>query len=170
MPGDDRQPGGLDALQERARTRATSKIGRVTTNSAPASTLYSNRLNSSSRFGAAGIHRHADVKPRRRADRLAADVAAVIEARHQVGQADRVDVEHGGRVRVVADAARVAGDEHQVAQPHRMRAEQIGLDADQVAIATGVVQQRLDARLLLDQHRQRQAADARARSGARRRC
>ena len=37
--GDDRQPRVLDPLQERARTPATSNTGRVTTNSAPASTL-----------------------------------------------------------------------------------------------------------------------------------
>ena len=45
----------LDPLQERARTPATSKTGRVNTNSAPASTLYSNRRSSSSRFDAAGF-------------------------------------------------------------------------------------------------------------------
>ena len=79
-----------------------------------------------------------------------------------VGQADRVDVEDGGRVGIVADAPWIAGDEHEIAQPHRVRAEQIGLDAEQVPIAAGVVQQRLDAGLLLDQDRERQGADARA--------
>ena len=41
----------------------------------------------------------------RRADRLAADVAAVVEPRDDVGQADRIDVEHRRRIRIVADAA-----------------------------------------------------------------
>ena len=45
---------------------------------------------------------------------------------------------------------------------HGMRAQQIGLDADQVPIATRIVQDGLDTGPLLDQHRQRQAADARA--------
>src|SRR5713101_1815846 len=39
------------------------------------------------------IHRHADEKRGRRADRLSADVASVVEARDHVGQPDRVDVE-----------------------------------------------------------------------------
>ena len=49
-----RQPGGLDALRKTLEC-GHSKTGLVTTNSAPASTLYSNRLNSSSRFGAVGL-------------------------------------------------------------------------------------------------------------------
>ena len=110
------------------------------------------------------IHRHADVKRRRRANRLAADVAAVIQARDDVGQADRVDIEHRRRVGIVADAARIAGDEQQVPHAHRVRAQQIGLDTEEIPIATGVMQQRFDSGLLLDEHRQRQRADARARA------
>ena len=110
------------------------------------------------------------MKRRRRANRLAADVAAVIQARHDVGQADRVDVEDRRGVGIVADAPGIAGDEQQVAQAHRVRAEQVGLDAEQVAIAAGIVEQRLDARLLLDQHGERQRAQARAGAQAVREC
>ena len=41
-----------------------------------------------------------------------------------------------------------------------MRAEQIRLDADQVPIPARVIQHRLNPRLLLDEHRERQRADA----------
>ena len=70
-----------------------------------------------------------DVERRRRADRLAADVASAIEARHGVGQADRVDVEHERRVGVVARLARIAGEDQEVAQADRVRAEQVRLHA-----------------------------------------
>ena len=42
---------------------------------------------------------------------------------------------------------RVAGREQDVPHAHRVRADQIGLHADQRAVAAGVVQQRLDAPL-----------------------
>ena len=96
-----------------------------------------------------------------RTDRLPADVAAVIQPRHDVGQPDRVDVEDGGRVRIIADAPGIAGDQQQIAQTHRVRAQQVGLDAEQVAIAAGIVQDGLDARLLLHEHGERERADAR---------
>ena len=86
----------------------------------------------------------------------------MVQPRDEVGEADRIDVEDRRRVGIVADAARIAGDEHEIAQAHGVRAEQIGLDAQQVAVAARVVQQRFDARLLLDQHGERQGADARA--------
>ena len=41
------------------------------------------------------------------------------------------------------------------------RAQQVGLDAEHVAVAAGVVQHRLDAHLLLDQDGQRLVAHAR---------
>ena len=106
----------------------------------------------------------------RRANRLAADVAAMVQARHDVGQPDRIDVEHGRGVRIIADAPGIAGDEQQIAQAHGVRAEQVGLDAEQIPIAAGVVQQRFDARLLFDQHRQRQARSAARRREGRRGC
>ena len=46
--------------------------------------------------------------------------------------------------------------------PIDMRAEQVGLHAEQVPIAAGVVEDRLDAGLLLDEHRRRQRAHPRA--------
>ena len=74
----------------------------------------------------------------------------MIEARDGVPETDRVDVEYRRRVGIVADAARIAGDEHQVPHAHRVRAQQVRLDAQEVAIATRVVQQRFDPGLLLD--------------------
>ena len=94
----------------------------------------------------------------------------MIEARHDVGQTDRVDVEDRGGVGIVADPARIAGDEQQIAQAHGVRAEQIRLDPEQVPVAAGVVQQRLDAGLLLDQHRERRARSTARRRAGRRGC
>ena len=114
------------------------------------------------RIERAGIGGDADVKRRRRADGLPADVGAAVEPRDHVRQADRIDVEDAGRVRIVADLRRIAGDEQQVADAHRVRAEQIRLHAEQVPIAAGVVEDRLDAGLLLHQDRRRQRAHPRA--------
>ena len=145
-----------------ARRPARSKTGRVTTNSAPASTLYSKRRSSSSRFGAAGF---TDTPmwnavgapigwPPTSQPWLSRDTTLV----RPIESTSNTAVASG----IVADAARIAGDEQQVAQAHRVRAEQVRLDAEQVPIAAGVVQQRLDAGLLLDEHGQRQRADPRA--------
>ncbi len=69
-----------------------------------------------------------------------------------------------GRVGIVAGVRRIAGDQQDVADPHRVRAEQIRLHAEQVAVAARVVKDRLDPRLLLDHHRRGQRADSRART------
>ena len=41
---------------------------------------------------------------------------------------------------------RIAGHDQQVANAHRLRAEQVRLHAEQVPVAAGVVEDRLDAR------------------------
>ena len=64
--------------------------------------------------------------------------------------ADRVGVEHAGGVRIVAQLGRVAGDEQDVAHAAGRAGQQVGLHADQVAVAAAEVQDRLDAGLLLD--------------------
>src|SRR5215831_18401386 len=61
-----------------------------------------------------------------------------------------------------ADAAGIARDEQQVAQAHSVRPQQVRLNAEQISVATRVVQDGLDACSLLDQHGERQSADARA--------
>ena len=154
------------AILARKRSKAaTSKIGRVTTNSAPASTLYSKRRSSRSRSRGGRVHHHAGQQRRRLANRLPRHVEAVIEPAHHVGEADRVDVEDRRGIGVVADLAHVAGDAEQVAHAHRVRAEQVRLDAEQVAVAARILEQRLDAGLLADEGGQRQRADARAAAG-----
>ena len=100
------------------------------------------------------------MKAGRRPDRLSTDVEAVIEPRNHVSKADGIDVEHRRRVGIVADHARLAGHRDEVADPHRVRAEQIRLHAEQVAIAAGELQHGFDPRLLLDEHRERQRAHA----------
>ena len=53
--------------------------------------------------------------------------------------------------------------QQQVADAHRVRAEQVGLHAEQVPVAAGVLQDRLDAGVLLES-----APPVTARSSARR--
>ena len=115
-------------------------------------------------IGRPRIQRDADVECRRLANWLLADIQAAVEPRHHVGQADRIDVVDGGRVRVIADARRIASDDQQVAHAHRVRAEQIRLHPEQVSIAARVVEDGLHAGLLLDDERRRERAHPRARA------
>jgi hypothetical protein len=92
----------------------------------------------------AGICRNTDVKCGRLSNRLAADVLAAIQFGRQIGETNRIDFIHGRRVRIVTDARRIAGDDQEIADSHRVRAEQIRLHADHVAVAAGVVQDGLD--------------------------
>ncbi len=86
--------------------------------------------------------------------------------RHHVDEADGVDIENGGGVGIVAQLGRVAGEAEDVVQPDGRRAEQVRLDAENVAVAAGVMQHRLDAGVLLDLDAE--ALRAHARRGARR--
>jgi hypothetical protein len=83
---------------------------------APASTFHSKRRISSSRLTAPGIDADADRKCRRFADRVVAEIEPVIELVDHIRQADRVDVENGGRVRIRAHLWRIAGDDQQIVQ------------------------------------------------------
>ena len=98
------------------------------------------------------------------ADRVGADVEAVIEAADDVDEADGVDVEDRRGVGVVAELGRVAGEAEDIAQADRRCAKQVGLDAENVAVAAGVVQDRLDAGVLLNLDAE--ALGAHARRGA----
>ena len=111
-------------------------------------------------IGRERIDRDANVKSRRRPDRLPADIESAIEPRDHVDETDRVHVEHGRRVGVRPLLRRIARCQQDVAQSQLVRTDQIRLHADQMAIAAGVVQQRLDGRLLLDERRQGQCARA----------
>ena len=94
------------------------------------------------RFRATG-HRKAGLPlhcPSRRID-------ASIEARHHAETADRVEVIHRRSMRVVTHLRRVAGYDHQVVQAQRVIGEQVGLQAEQVAIAHAEMHQRLHAKL-----------------------
>ena len=99
---------------------------------------------------------------RRRANRLATDIDAVIEARDGVQQANRIDVDDRRGIGIVGDERHVAGDHDDVADAHGMRAEQIGLQAQETSIARRILQDGFDPRPLLDQHGQRQRAETRS--------
>ena len=89
----------------------------------------------------------ADVQAERGPDQVAGQVAAVVQVVHDPDQADRVHVVDRRRVGIVAELGRVAGDREDVAQAQRVGAEQVRLDAEQVPVAAGVVQDRVDADL-----------------------
>ena len=91
---------------------------------------------------------------------LSTDVEPAIELRGKVRQANRVDLEDRRRVGVVADPRRIAGYDQQVAHLHRVRAEQVRLHADHVAVTAGVVKNRFDAGLLLHHDRGGERAHA----------
>ena len=99
-------------------------------------------------------------------DRVLPDVEPVVQIVDDVHQADRVDVEDRGCVRIVAQLRRIAGEAENVLQPDRRCAQQIALNAQHIAVAAGVVQDRLDADVLLDLHAE--ALRAHAGAGARR--
>jgi hypothetical protein len=96
---------------------------------------------------------------------VGAPIDAVIEARHHVGEADRIDVEHPGRLGIVAHDRRIARRNEEIAQPHGVRPQQVRLHPEQVPVAARVVQEGLDAGALLDQDRGGQRAGRRAHPG-----
>ena len=164
---DDRHAHVSHVGRRNASNASTSNTGLVTANSAPASTLYSKRRTSSSSRGDVGFTITPIVKRRRLADRLAADVAPVVQPRDDVGQADRVDVEHQRRVRVVAELARIAGDAASrlrtpiACAPSRSDCMPSRLRSRQEYCSTVSM-----PAVLLDEHRQRQRAHPRAAAAA----
>jgi len=62
-----------------------------------------------------GIDRDADVEGRGGVDGAAVVVLALVQAGHQLCEADRVDLVHAPRAGVVADFGRVAGDREDIA-------------------------------------------------------
>ncbi len=110
----------------------------------------------------ARIGAHADHQGRLRSHRVAADIQAVIQIADDVDQADGIHVENRRGIRVRAHARRIAGDADQVADAGGVRAQQFGLDAQNVAVAAAEVEHGLDAGVPLDEL----AGDLRAHAGA----
>jgi hypothetical protein len=67
------------------------------------------------------------------------------QAGHHVEQLDRIEVEDRARIGVIAELAVVSGEDQQVLDPQCRGAEQVGLQRHPVAVATGDLQDRLDA-------------------------
>ncbi len=84
----------------------------------------------------------------------------MIESIHQVGEPDRVDVEHGGGVGIGAHLRWIARDDQDVAQSRRRGAEHVRQHAQQVAVAARVVGDRLDSHLALDDDGREQRSHA----------
>ncbi len=69
-----------------------------------------------------------------------------------VRQADGVDIEYGGRVRVRPHLWRIAGDKQQIVQSQGCRAEQVRHHTEQISVAATVMQNGLNADLAFDEH------------------
>src|SRR5262249_10233099 len=100
------------------------------------------------------VRANADGEPRPAANRIAADVQPEIQVVNDVHQTDGIDVKDRRGVRIVAELRRIAGDADQVVDPHRVTAQQLGLHAEHIAVATRKVQRGFDARLLLHKNAQ----------------
>ena len=129
----------------RSRTRrqpagegGTSNTNWVCTNSAPSSTLAASR---------SGAPEPGSTAPSRSpaAGRPPAGQQHALVAQRPGGpqQAARAEVEHRGRVGVVAAFGPVAGHQQQVGHPQRARREQVGLQRDPVAVPGGHLHHRL---------------------------
>ncbi len=94
---------------------------------------------------------HADQQGGPRAHRVAANVEARIQIVDDIHQADRIHVEHRRGIQIGAHAGRVAGNTDQVADAYGVAAEQLRLDAQNIAVPAAEVVHGLDSRLLLNQ-------------------
>ena len=83
-----------------------------------------------------------------------------------VRQTDRVDVEHGSRVRIGTHLRRVARDQKQVVHPKRGRPQNVRHHPEQIPIATAVVEYGFDPDFLLHHYRGGHRAHACLRPGA----
>ena len=114
--------------------------------------------------GTPGLAATAIVNPVEAPMGLPPMIEPVVQPPHDVHQPNRIHIEHRRRIRIIAQLGRIAGEAKNILQPDRRRAQQIALDAQHIAVAAGVVQQRLDAGLLLNLDAQALRAHARRRA------
>ena len=88
------------------------------------------------------------VKPAGDTDRIAAQIQSVVQTPYDVHQSNGIDIENCRGIRVIAQLGRIASEAENILQADRRSPQQVRLDAQQVAVATGIVQQRFDAGLL----------------------
>ena len=98
------------------------------------------------------IHADTNRELRRLANRVAARIQSPIQVAHEVGEPDRINVEHGGRVRIRPHLWRIAGDEKHVAKTDRCRTQKIAQHSEKISVSAAVVDHSLDSDLLFDQH------------------
>ena len=143
--GDDRESCSARCAAMNSSSRRRSKTGWVTAYLRRPRTLYSKRRISSSMSAAPGLAPTPMTKRGGRADGVAADIEAAIEVVDDVHQSDSVHVEDSRGVGIVAQLGRIAGDADEVVDAHGAGAQQVRLDAEDVAVAAGVVQHGLNA-------------------------
>src|ERR1700687_1184100 len=100
------------------------------------------------------------------ANRISTQIETAVEAVHDVDQTDGIHIEHSSCVRIIAHLRRIAGNANQVADPDRGSSQQITLDAQDIAVTTSVMQDRIDSNLALNEQRKILVAHAGRRSRA----
>src|SRR5439155_25566292 len=93
------------------------------------------------------------VEAGRGVDRAAVPVLALVQARQEPAEADRVDLVDAGGFGVVADGWRVAGDGEDGADALGVSAEERGLETHDRRVARPDVRDRLEPGLALDHRR-----------------
>ncbi len=91
-----------------------------------------------------GIEPHADHGEGLRIDRLPSQIDALVEPLLHGGHADGIGVENAGGVGVVAQLGRIAGDEEDIPHAAGRTGQEVGLHADQVAVAAAEMEDGLD--------------------------
>jgi len=116
-------------------------------------------------FGHAGVGGAGDGEVGGGADGVRPDVEAVIEPADDVDQTDGVHVKHRSGIRIISQLGRVAGEAEDVFESDGRCAQQVGLDAEDIAVAAGVMENRLNPGVLLNLDAQALRAHARAGAG-----
>ena len=101
----------------------------------------------------AGIGSDADTEPCRLADGVPGKVESMVEPIHDVGEANRVDIEDRSGIRITPKLRRISRDGEDIAHAERPRTEQVRLHADDIPVATSEVEDCLDPHLALDDPR-----------------
>jgi hypothetical protein len=96
------------------------------------------------------VHSHAHDETRGLSQRISTRIESVVQTRNQISEADAVDIENGRRFRVRTHLRRVTGDDQQVMDPGCRSTQKVGQHSQQIAVAAGIVNHRLQPDLPLD--------------------
>src|SRR6185312_2546635 len=96
------------------------------------------------------IRPYADYEAGLRADGVAANIQATVQASRDVGKPDGIDIKNCCRIRIGTHARGVARNADQVTNSCCMRTQQFRLNTENIAVAAAKVKHRFNARVLLN--------------------